>query len=113
MFLTGHWRRSVLEGLTHWQPGAEAGLHAMPVMMLAEAGKLMMRRLWMPLWSVRRARRDVILAQAANGRAERLRKTTIVNLIKLRLAVLLRRTDMMTMMLATWVGLWWCHGELW
>ena len=49
MFLTGHWRRSVLERLTHWQPEAEAGVHAMPEMMLAEAGRLLMRRLWMPL----------------------------------------------------------------
>ena len=41
----------------------------MPEMMLAEAGRLMMRRLLMPLWSLRRARRDVTLAQPANGRA--------------------------------------------
>ena len=41
----------------------------MPEMMLAEAGWLMMRTLWMPLWGLRRARRDVTLAQPANGRA--------------------------------------------
>ena len=45
IFLTGRWRRSVLERLTHWQPGAEAGVHAMPEMMFAEADVLMMRRL--------------------------------------------------------------------
>ena len=71
IFLTGYWRRSVLERLTHWQLGAEAGVHAMTEMMLAEAGRLMMRRLWMPLCTLRRARRDhdVKLAQPANGRA--------------------------------------------
>ena len=41
----------------------------MPEMMLAVADRLMVCRLWMPLWSLRRARRDVILAQPANGRA--------------------------------------------
>ena len=41
----------------------------MPKMMLAEAGRLMMRRLWIQLWSLRRARRDVTLAQPANWRA--------------------------------------------
>ena len=69
MFLTGHWRRSVLERLTYRQPGVEVGVDAMPEMILAEAGRLMMRRLWMPLRSLRRARRDVALAQAANRRA--------------------------------------------
>ena len=69
MFLTGRRRRSVLERQAYWQPGAEAGVYAMPEMIFAEAGWLMMRRLWMPLWSLRRARRDVTLAQRANGRA--------------------------------------------
>ena len=41
----------------------------MPEMMPAEAGRLMMRRLWMPLWSFRSTRRDATLAQPANGRA--------------------------------------------
>ena len=73
MFLTGRRRRSVLERQAYWQPGAEAGVYAMPEMIFAEAGWLMMRRLWMPLWSLRRARRDVTFAvtfaQHANGRA--------------------------------------------
>ena len=58
-----------MERLIHWQPGVEAGAHAMPEMMLAEAGWLMMRRLRMPLWSLRRARRDVTLSHPANGMA--------------------------------------------
>ena len=37
-------------------------------MMLAEVGRLMMRRLWMQLWCLRRARRDAALARPANGR---------------------------------------------
>ena len=45
MFLTGHWRRSVLEQLACWQPAVEAGVHAIPEMMLAENGRLLMRRL--------------------------------------------------------------------
>ena len=69
MFWTGHWRCSVLERLTYWQPGAKAGVRAMPEIMLAEADRLMMRKLWMPLWSLRRAWRGVILAQPANGSA--------------------------------------------
>ena len=34
-----------IETVTHWQLGVEAEVHAMPEMMLAEASRLMMRRL--------------------------------------------------------------------
>ena len=54
MVLSGHWRRSVLERLTYRQPGVEAGVHAMPEMVLAAAGtgRPMVFRLWMLLWSL-------------------------------------------------------------
>ena len=41
----------------------------MSEMMLVEAGRLMMRRLWIPLWSLRRVRRGISLTRPANVRA--------------------------------------------
>ena len=78
----------------------------MPDIMLAEAGRLMLmtRRLLMPLWSLRRARRDVTLAQPANGRAGEDDDSDLDEASAVPSTVLSRRTVMMTIMLAISMG---------